>query len=202
MQINSEKHYIVIKNMFIIGKLRSITIIAIVILLFSCKGVNNEKPSREETVLIDLGKRYYKEFEEEMKRIERVFKEECDKFDSKHYVIIEQYKDYKGYKLYHINFWIDEEPVSSIIDCDSFEICIKYLDSEKKLIANAGFDYDIDCCGTMFITDYTEWFVLYNDTTNQYIAIRDQGIPLKNILQFNQLLWSDSVYVVNSGLLI
>ena len=60
--------------MFINVKLRRLTILAIVILLFGCKGVNTEKPSREETVLIDLGKRYYKEFEEEMKRIERVYK--------------------------------------------------------------------------------------------------------------------------------
>lgn len=179
--------------MFFIGKMRRITILAIVFLLFGCKSVNNEKPSREESVLIDLGKKYYKEFQEEMKRIEMVYKEDCDKFDSKYYVFIEQFRDYKGYKLYDIDFWIEEETVSSIIDCDSFEICIKYLDGDKKIKANAGFDYDIDCCGTMFITDYTEWLVLYNDTTNQYIVIRDQGFPLKNNLQFNKLLWSDSV---------
>ena len=173
--------------------MRKITILALAILFLGCKSVKNDKLSREETLLIDLGKRYYKEKEEELKKIEMVFKEECDEFDSKYYVFIKQIKNYKGYKLYSFDYWLDEEPVSAIIDCDSFEICIKYLNGKKKLKANAGFDYEKDCCGSMYITDLSEWYVLYNDTSNQYIAIRDQGLPLQDILQFNLLLWYDSV---------
>lgn len=53
--------------------MRKITIIAIAILLFGCKNGNHEEPRREESLLIDLGKRYYKEKEDEMKRIEKIF---------------------------------------------------------------------------------------------------------------------------------
>lgn len=168
-------------------------IVLIIFLTLGC-GNKNEIPNNEiESKLIQVGEKYYEENRDFIERDEKILKEECDNFNSKYYVFIEQCQDYKGLKLFEIDYWLEEERVSEVKRHKDFDICIKYLKTNHNKLANPGFDYKIDCCGKIILTDLTEWYVLINDSTNQCIVVRSIGIPLNRIKQLNDLEWSDSV---------